>query len=92
MTACQFTSANVRYRFDLNGREASNELDVLFLALEQDHCVVDLRTNHLVPDCTSRSLIKGVASGPAAVNSADWFMWHRMPSIPMPSSSAVIFC
>ena len=33
MTACQFTSANVRYRFDLNGREASNELDVLFLAL-----------------------------------------------------------
>ena len=31
MTACQFTSANVRYRFDLNGREASNELDVLFL-------------------------------------------------------------
>jgi Fe-S cluster assembly protein SufD len=63
MTACQFTSANVRYRFDLNGREASNELDVLFLALEQDHCVVDLRTNHLVPDCTSRSLIKGVASG-----------------------------
>ena len=63
MTACQFTSANVRYRFDLNGREASNELDVLFLALEQDHCVVDLRTNHLVPDCTSRSLTKGVASG-----------------------------
>ena len=63
MTACQFTSANVRYRFDLNGREASNELDVLFLALEQDHCVVDLRTNHLVPDCTSRSLIQGVASG-----------------------------
>ena len=53
----------MRYRFDLNGREASNELDVLFLALEQDHCVVDLRTNHLVPDCTSRSLIKGVASG-----------------------------
>ena len=63
MTACQFTSANVRYRFDLNGREASMSLDVLFLALEQDHCVVDLRTNHLVPDCTSRSLIKGVASG-----------------------------
>ena len=79
MTACQFTSANVRYRFDLNGREASNELDVLFLALEQDHCVVDLRTNHLVPDCTSRSLIKGVASGTAVVNSADWFMWRRMP-------------
>ncbi len=25
--------------------------------------MVDLRTNHLVPDCTSRSLIKGVASG-----------------------------
>ena len=92
MTACQFTSANVRYRFDLNGREASNELDVLFLALEQDHCVVDLRTNHLVPDCTSRSLIKGVASGTGRGDSADWFMWRRMPSIPMPSSSAVIFC
>ena len=87
MTACQFTSANVRSRFDLNGREASNELDVLFLALEQDHCVVDLRTTARAGRSSRASL-----RGPAAVNSADWFMWHRMPSIPMPSSSAVIFC
>ena len=91
MTACQFTSANVRYRFDLNGREASNELDVLFLALEQDHCVVDLRTNWPQTVRAGRSS-RASLRGPAVVNSADWFMWRRMPSIPMPSSSAVIFC
>lgn len=52
-------------RFDLNGKEISNELDALFLAMEHDRCVINLRTNHLMPECTSRSLIKGVASGEA---------------------------
>lgn len=65
MTVCQLTGANAHYRFDLNGEEAFNALDVLFLALDKDHCVIDLRTSHLSPNCTSRSLIKGVASGSA---------------------------
>lgn len=65
MTTCQLSGANVRYRFDLDGAGASNEMDALFLAMKEDHCVVDLRTNHNVADCASRSLIKGVASGTA---------------------------
>ena len=65
MTLFQLSGANAMLRFDLNGKEISNELDALFLAMEHDRCVINLRTNHLMPECTSRSLIKGVASGEA---------------------------
>lgn len=65
MTLFQLSGANAMLRFDLNGTHISNELDALFLAMNHDRCVIDLRTNHRMPDCTSRSLIKGVASGEA---------------------------
>lgn len=65
MTLFQLSGANTMLRFDLNGTHISNELDALFLAMDHDRCVIDLRTNHRMPDCTSRSLIKGVASGEA---------------------------
>lgn len=58
-----FSSANVRYRTDLDGAEAESELDGVFVAGGDEHCVVELRTAHNVPDCRSRSAVKGVAGG-----------------------------
>ena len=64
MTA-MFSSANVRYRTDLDGAGAESELDGVFVAGGDEHCVVELRTAHNVPDCRSRSAVKGVAGGRA---------------------------
>ena len=60
-----FSSANVRYRTDLDGAGAESELDGDFVAGGDEHCVVELRTAHNVPDCRSRSAVKGVAGGRA---------------------------
>lgn len=60
-----FSSANVRYRTDLDGAGAESELDGVFMAGGDEHCVVELRTAHNVPDCRSRSAVKGVAGGRA---------------------------
>lgn len=65
MTAVQLTSANASYRIDLNGSGAENTLGGVFLAAGEEHCVVELRTNHNVPDCRSNSYVKGVAGGSA---------------------------
>ena len=65
LTAVQLTSANVSYTIDLDGRDAENMLGGVFLAGGEEHCVVKLRTNHNVPDCRSRSAVKGVAGGRA---------------------------
>lgn len=65
LTSCLLAGASARYRFDLNGPQAANETSALFLAAGQERCSVDLRTNHAVPDCSSRSLVKGAASGTA---------------------------
>ena len=64
MTA-MFSSANVRYRTDLDGAGAESELDGVFVAGGDEHCVVELRTAHNVPDCRSRAAVKGVAGGRA---------------------------
>lgn len=60
-----FSSANVRYRTDLDGAGAESELDGVFVAGGDEHCVVELRKAHNVPDCRSRSAVKGVAGGRA---------------------------
>lgn len=60
-----FSSANVRYRTDLDGAGAESELDGVFVAGGDEHCVVELRTAHNVPDCRSRSAVKGVAGARA---------------------------
>lgn len=60
-----FSSANVRYRTDLDGAGAESELDGVFVAGGDEHCVVELRMAHNVPDCRSRSAVKGVAGARA---------------------------
>ena len=65
VTMAELTSANVSYRIDLDGAFARSELDGLFLAADKEHCEVGVRVSHNVPDCSSRSLVKGVAGGEA---------------------------
>lgn len=63
IVTAELRSANVAYRINLEGCEAENELSAVFLASGSEHCTIDLTTNHLVSDCRSNSLVKGVASG-----------------------------
>lgn len=63
LTTVQLTSANAVYKIDLNGRDAESALHGVFLAAGEEHCVVDVRTNHNVPDCRSSSYVKGIAAG-----------------------------
>lgn len=63
IVTAELRSANVAYRINLEGRGAENELSAVFVASDSEHCTIDLTTNHLVSDCKSDSLVKGVASG-----------------------------
>lgn len=63
IVAAELRSANVAYRINLEGRGAESELAAVFTASGSEHCTIDLVTNHLVSDCKSNSLVKGVASG-----------------------------
>lgn len=63
LTAVQLAGANVSYRIDLDGAHAASKVGGLFLAADGEHCVMELRTVHNVPDCTSNSLVKGIAGG-----------------------------
>lgn len=65
MTLVELTGANLDYTLDLGGRGAANTLQGVFLAADDEHCEVSVRVNHLVADCTSDSLVKGVAGGRA---------------------------
>ena len=65
LTVVQTASANGAWTVDLEGRDAACEADCVFLAADDEHCSVRLRTNHRVADCRSRSLVKGVAGGRA---------------------------
>ena len=56
------SSSNVTYTNMLSGCHASNIFDALFIATGSDHSTLNLTTRHLVPDCTSKSLIKGVSA------------------------------
>ncbi|MDE5578500.1 MAG: SufD family Fe-S cluster assembly protein [Alistipes sp.] len=64
-TVVLLSGAHASYRIDLDGAHASSTLGGLFLAEGDEHCVVDLRTGHNVSDCTSDSLVKGIAGGSA---------------------------
>lgn len=44
---------------------ASNTLNTLFIATGTDHATINLNTRHNVGQCSSRSLIKGIAAGRA---------------------------
>ena len=65
MTAVQLASANVSCRVELDGPYAENSFGGLFLAAGEEHCVIDLRTEHKVADCRSDSLVKGIAGDSA---------------------------
>lgn len=65
VTAVQLSGADARYRIALDGAFARSELDGLFLAAGKERCRLDVRVDHNVADCRSRSLVKGVAGGEA---------------------------
>ncbi len=65
IVAVQLHGANTAYRIDLAEHGAENDIAALFLATDSEHCVVNLSTNHLVSQCTSRALVKGIAAGRA---------------------------
>ena len=55
------SSSDATFNFDLNGVEASNRFNAIFVANGSDHAKIALTTRHNVSDCKSNSLIKGVA-------------------------------
>ena len=55
LTTAQLSSANASYRIDLDGADAENELNGVFLAAGEEHCVLKLHTAHNVADCRSNS-------------------------------------
>lgn len=56
------SSSNVGYTHLLEGQRANNTLNALYIATGSDHATINLNTRHMVADCTSRSLIKGIAA------------------------------
>jgi Fe-S cluster assembly protein SufD len=53
------------YTVDLNGKQASNVLRSTFVVSDKERAKVSVRVNHNYSDCTSDSLVKGVAAGEA---------------------------
>lgn len=51
------------YAINLDGQGADNRLRSVYIAGGEEHTRLNLRVNHNVPDCTSDSLVKGVAGG-----------------------------
>ncbi len=64
-TVVQLAGAHASCRIDLDGAHAENSLGGLFLAADDEHCVLSLHTAHNVADCSSDSLVKGIAGGSA---------------------------
>lgn len=56
------SSSNASYRFLLEGQQAETAFNGLFIVSESDHATLNLNTRHLVSDCKSNSLIKGISS------------------------------
>ena len=63
LTAVELGSANARYTIQLRGAHAESEVNGLFLTGGEEHAELTIRTNHLVADCSSRSIARGVAGG-----------------------------
>lgn len=53
------------YTIDLNGKHSSNVLRSAFVVSDKERAKVAVRVNHNYSDCTSDSLVKGVAAGEA---------------------------
>lgn len=63
MTSVELGSANVAYTVNLRGAGAESEVNGVFLTGGEERAELAIRTNHLVPDCSSRSVARGVAGG-----------------------------
>lgn len=57
------SSANIEVA--LEGEQVESEVDALFMAMQSEHCCVDINMRHLKPNGKSRSLVKGVATDSA---------------------------
>lgn len=66
LTVVELAGANARYTADLAECGAACETRALLLAGGEEHTELSLRTNHLAPDCKSRSQVRGVAGGTAS--------------------------
>lgn len=58
-------SSNISCSYNLAGVMAENTLNAVFVASGSEHATLNLTTRHLVPDCKSNSLIKGISAGRA---------------------------
>ncbi len=58
----QLTDCVWQCRVALEGARAESHIDGLFLLAGGEHSRCDLRVDHCAADCTSRSLVKGVAT------------------------------
>ena len=63
LTSVELGSANARYTINLQGAHAESEVNGVFLTGDEEHAELTIRTNHLVADCSSRSIARGVAGG-----------------------------
>lgn len=54
---------DMKYRTELLGRSADTKHAGIFIAADGEQKNIDVRVEHLVPDCRSDVMIKGVASG-----------------------------
>ncbi len=61
----QVAGAIADYTINLDGGHADNRLRAAYVVGDEERCRVSLRVNHNVADCTSDSLVKGVAGGKA---------------------------
>ncbi len=69
-SACDITCVSVAgsiadYTINLDGMQVANRLRAAYIAGGEERTKVSLRVNHNVSDCTSDSLVKGVAGGKA---------------------------
>lgn len=65
VTSVVVSEAIADYTIDLNGMQASNVLRGAFVVSDKERAKVAVRVNHNYSDCTSDSLVKGVAAGEA---------------------------
>ena len=59
------SSSNATYTYALEGQGAENTFNALFIASGTEHATLNLNTRHLVSDCKSASLVKGISAGRA---------------------------
>lgn len=65
ITSIVVAEAIADYTIDLNGQQALNKLKSAFVVGDEERSKVTVRVNHNYSDCTSDSLVKGVAGGKA---------------------------